>query len=260
MTSWKTRRPTHLFVTLLTVALASTTLAEQPAGVLRTGVTLQPREFGVVDSSILNIPAAAFVPRSSIVEWAVGFPGYLYSTNAFQTIFWAPVNLPTGAHVTDMILYYDDTAVSDDITATLRTYSGFTDGNVAATDIASVSSSGSGGKNIASTSVDHTVRNDNIFDNGMYVIDIFTGTFGSSLKFKGVDLRWNRQVSAAPLNPTFDDVPTDDFGFAYIEALSASGITSGCNAAPPQFCPDRQITRREMAIFLAKALGLHWPR
>jgi parallel beta-helix repeat protein len=43
----------------------------------------------------------------------------------------------------------------------------------------------------------------------------------------------------------------------YIEAFAAAGITNGCN--PPvndRFCPDRPVTRGEMAAFLVRALSL----
>jgi hypothetical protein len=36
--------------------------------------------------------------------------------------------------------------------------------------------------------------------------------------------------------------------------LAASGITGGCGGG--NFCPDNPVTRRQMAIFLSKALGL----
>ena len=49
----------------------------------------------------------------------------------------------------------------------------------------------------------------------------------------------------------------DDSVFeAEIEALAAAGITQGCN--PPindEFCPDRRLTRAEMATFLVRAFG-----
>ena len=64
------------------------------------------------------------------------------------------------------------------------------------------------------------------------------------------------QVSQAPGTPTFNDVPVADFGFQYIEALAASGITGGCGGG--SYCPDSPVTRRQMAIFIAKALGLSW--
>jgi hypothetical protein len=73
------------------------------------------------------------------------------------------------------------------------------------------------------------------------------------------EIRWRRTVSPAPPFASFNDVPTSHQFFQYIEALKAAGITGGCQASPPLYCPDRQITRGEMAVFLAKALGLHWP-
>jgi hypothetical protein len=51
--------------------------------------------------------------------------------------------------------------------------------------------------------------------------------------------------------------PPGDPGYDYIGALAASGITSGCGGG--NFCPDSPLTRRQMAVFLTKALGLHWP-
>ena len=74
--------------------------------------------------------------------------------------------------------------------------------------------------------------------------------------FRGVVVYWKRQVSPAPGVATFADVPVGSFGFKHVEALSASGITAGCGGG--NFCPDRVITRVEMAVFLAKALGLHF--
>ena len=32
---------------------------------------------------------------------------------------------------------------------------------------------------------------------------------------------------------------------------------AGCGSG--NFCPDSPLTRRQMAVFLSKALGLHWP-
>jgi len=63
-------------------------------------------------------------------------------------------------------------------------------------------------------------------------------------------------VSPAPPTATFNDVPTTHPFFQFIEALHASGITAGCSAAPPLYCPDNPVTRAQMAVFLAKALGL----
>jgi hypothetical protein len=56
---------------------------------------------------------------------------------------------------------------------------------------------------------------------------------------------------------SFGDVPPSHPFFRFIEAFAAAGITSGCGGG--NFCPERNVTRGEMAVFLARALGLHFP-
>lgn len=47
---------------------------------------------------------------------------------------------------------------------------------------------------------------------------------------------------------------------AAIEGLVANGITSGCDAGPPAlYCPDRPVTRGEMAAFIARGFELPAP-
>jgi hypothetical protein len=83
--------------------------------------------------------------------------------------------------------------------------------------------------------------------------------FDGSDRFNDMAISFHRIVSPAPDMPTFNDVPVSHPFFQFIEALSASGITAGCQASPPLYCPDAPLTRGQMAVFLAKALGLHWP-
>jgi len=64
------------------------------------------------------------------------------------------------------------------------------------------------------------------------------------------------QVSPPPGTATFNDVPTSSPWFPYVEALASAGVTGGC--APSLYCPNDPITRGQMAVFLAKALGLQW--
>jgi hypothetical protein len=72
-----------------------------------------------------------------------------------------------------------------------------------------------------------------------------------------VEIWWRRVVSDPPATATFGDVPTSHPFFQFVEALSKSGVTAGC--AGGNFCPDAPLTRGQMAVFLSKALGLHWP-
>ncbi len=67
-------------------------------------------------------------------------------------------------------------------------------------------------------------------------------------------------VRALGLPGSDEDHFGDDDGSVFqgdIDALAAAGVTRGCN--PPDndaFCPDREVTRGEMAAFLVRALGL----
>ncbi len=49
----------------------------------------------------------------------------------------------------------------------------------------------------------------------------------------------------------FGDVAIGSFGADYIEQLYADGITAGCGGG--NFCPDQEVSRSQMAIFLVRA-------
>jgi len=83
------------------------------------------------------------------------------------------------------------------------------------------------------------------------------GTTDNTNAIAGAVLGYKLQVSPAPATATFGDVPTDHPFFQFIEALAKSGITGGCGNG--NYCPDNPVTRGQMAVFLAKALGLQFP-
>ncbi len=92
--------------------------------------------------------------------------------------------------------------------------------------------------------------------NGQYSLLAETVATDGSVAIGGMIVGYILQVSPSPGAATFPDVPTTDFGFQYVEALVQSGITGGCGGG--LYCPDSPVTRRQMAIFIAKALGLQW--
>ncbi len=74
-----------------------------------------------------------------------------------------------------------------------------------------------------------------------------------------------RAQMATFLVRAFDLAEAEPAGFAdtdgsthaeRIDALAAAGITAGCKQDPLRYCPDRSVTRAQMATFLARALGL----
>jgi hypothetical protein len=239
---------------VLAVGIASAQTADPPASGPQSPPSARPESFGTDCCDVLQIPAAAFVPRASNIDWDYEGFGYIAVTlnpNSDKDVFWAPVQLPTGARVRLLELFYYDGDATNDISATLRGYTGAITPGL--TTIATVSSSGAPGyTNAFSSFVDYTVPNGST--QHAVVINIPSAT--SNLRFKGASVSWQRQISPAPANPTFGDVPTDYPYFRGIEALARSGITGGCGSG--NFCPQQFVTRGEMATFLARALGLHF--
>lgn len=54
----------------------------------------------------------------------------------------------------------------------------------------------------------------------------------------------------------FADVPCTRWAAAFVEQFARECVTSGCGANPPRYCPDAPITRKELAVFLWRALLL----
>ena len=82
-------------------------------------------------------------------------------------------------------------------------------------------------------------------------------TSGVTISLQAVRVRYRLQISPAPGIATFADVPLGDPFHRFVEALVSAGITGGCGGG--NYCPNAPVTRGQMAVFLAAALGLHWP-
>jgi S-layer homology domain len=222
-----------------------------------------PSDFGD-RISILQIPAAAFTPRCSGITTEYESNGYIRvagdnGCSSFNGQLQAAVYLPTGVNVHFLDLYGQDNEPSDDLSAILRGYKGGFDNDDAYNDIVGVTTEGVTGRQYTfSDQVDYTVDNNVAYGDGVALTVLIFAEAGLDVGFKGVDIWWSRQVSPAPAVATFNDVPTGHPFFQYIEALYDSGVTGGCSAAPPLYCPDNYVTRGQMAVFLAKALGLAW--
>ena len=92
----------------------------------------------------------------------------------------------------------------------------------------------------------------------VFVLDVEQAPGLQDYQYFGfVEIWWRRVVSDPPATPTFGDVPSTHSFYQFVEALAKSGITAGCGGG--SYCPDKPLTRGQMAVFLSKALGLHWP-
>ena len=57
-------------------------------------------------------------------------------------------------------------------------------------------------------------------------------------------------TDATNIQPPFGDVSSTDLFLPAIDLLWESSITSGCQATPPEYCPDANITLAQMAVFV----------
>lgn len=81
-------------------------------------------------------------------------------------------------------------------------------------------------------------------------------SIGTAGQLRGARLYWYRQWRRGLSNP-FNDL--GGYGPVFRDAISAlyqSGITTG--TSPTTYGPNNFVTRAQMAVFLSKALGLHW--
>ena len=220
-----------------------------------------PNVFGTTAVSYVTIGSAEFSPiRSSTTYSDDGV--FLGASRRFSTgglgVFLAGLHLPSGA----LLTYFEYDYCNTNATLGSEAFLYATDYQGTFTsvlgDLAASGTDGCGHLSMDLTGLGYTV--DNYLARVVPVVRTDGGD--STTSFSGVIIGYQLQVSPAPVTPTFNDVPTGDFAFQYIEALYKSGITGGCGSnppfSPPVYCPDAFVTRRQMGIFIAKALGLQW--
>jgi S-layer homology domain len=213
-------------------------------------------EWGTTQQETLNIHAYDFDANTSSDLIMDDGNGYRYFGAPAVPYMAAAVRLPSGAEIVSINLS-NCIANDGDIIVGLYDNGIGGGGGGGGTMIAGpmVGAAGCGFDTLyPPTPVNYDMNN----GHPLYVVIYFAGgqTDGSA-RFNNFFIRYRRRVSPAPAVATFADVPTNDFGFQFVEALASSQITGGCGGN--NYCPDSPVTRRQMAIFLAKALGLSWP-
>jgi hypothetical protein len=208
----------------------------------------------------LTVGAGAFEGRFQYPDVADGrldADGYLYYDLGGRD-WLAPLDLPDGALIQQICLYANDPSADTAVVAWIDAVE-ISGQHPLAQSIGGVTSSLGSGYGYACSSVTYRIRDtadidgDGLFNRTSYWVVAETQP---TMGLGAVQIVWKREVSPPPASPTFGDVPATDGAWPHIEALAASGITSGCGGA--SYCPDATLTRRQMAVFLAKALGLHW--
>ena len=208
------------------------------------------QSFGDSTTSILTLPAVAF-------QLAAGTEGAIdgdaaRSCAADGVCSWlAGVTLPSGSRITELELEGCDGDSASKVSFNLERLPVPLQGAVPLTVDGSTGIAATPGCALFPVTLDHTVDN----QANTYIAQVLAAP-GTNVRFAAIRVGYQLQVSPAPDTATFGDVPTSHPFFQFIEALAASRITSGCGGG--NFCPDAPVTRGQMAVFLARALGLNF--
>lgn len=207
--------------------------------------------FGTSSTSILALPAMTF-------QLVTGVEGLVDSTAARSCASDGPctwlagVTLPSGSRITQLELEACDEDPASKVSFGLNRHPVPMQNGVPVAIGGSTGIADTPGCALFPLVADHTV--DNLSNS--YVAEVSAAP-GTNVRFGAVRVSYQLQVSSAPATATFTDVPASHPFFQFIEALAASHITAGCGAG--NFCPDAPLTRGQMAVFLATALGLSFP-
>jgi hypothetical protein len=212
-----------------------------------------PDEYGIQDYTVTTIPATSFTVDTDLAPFYYTDYGSLARYFGFDTEvrhYWGGVTVPSGA-VIDYIGLECASTASGELTANLIQMNHNGTSNLI-TSLANAPHS-------FDTDYSPTPLGFQVQNSRKALILRVDQAPNSEPLFGWVEIWWHRVVSLPPASASFNDVPTGHPFFQYVEALKASGVTGGCSGSPPLYCPDGSLTRGQMAVFLAKALGLHWP-
>jgi len=211
-----------------------------------------PDTYGTASETIYTISSFAFEAyrQGMTVDVEPGFTGKFVTAGPAGAALVAPVFLPSGASVTGVEIQGCN---SSDANMNVVLSQVFEPGGL----VYNLSPSGTLGPGagcaVSRANTSFTIDN----KNNTYLILWFPTVLNDTQRLEAARIYYKLQVSPAPATPTFTDVPTSHVFFRFIEALAAWGITGGCGGGA--FCPDSPVTRGQMAVFLATALGLHFP-
>jgi len=238
-------------------------LSEGPApGINERGWAPPPGNPEDPDWGPTNYVCHTIGPADFVRRWSCAFNGIPNTAN-LQVIIpavgetgicvGAPVHLPTGALIQYIRVYYFDTHTSSNPAIGLHASEGFS----GSSQIALLAPDAySGGDRLQDFGpVGYRVVNNNTDHFILALLDRDGSGFEGIYK---ITTCYSLHVSPAPAVATFPDVDPSFWAFQYIEALAASDITQGFPDGT--FRPLEPVTRAQMATFLARALGLHWPQ
>jgi hypothetical protein len=240
----------------LTGLIASALTAQTP---VRGSSVRPPAAFGTTEYSVTSVSAASFTSADTHNDRiTLGGNFYRYfDAGSLTFLFLGSVSIPEGV-IIDYVGLNNCDPVAGGGSFTFKLMDFTTDGSF--TNVFTLNSNHNTcivDYNSAAGAINYSYPQNAGHNLQIFVYqNLGTPTDGSAA-VQSVEVWWRRQVSPAPGTSDFGDVPTSSPQFQFVEALYHAGITAGCGGG--NYCPDNPVTRGQMAVFLAKALGLYWP-
>ena len=240
-------------------AILAALLAAAPLGA-DTVKSIAAEGFGVADNFVTLLTSADFAPANGAAYWSDHLTGD-FNAGGAEGILIARLEVPEGAWISGVYVYVND-AASDLVVANVcRNARDYATGALKSQGCPGVGNSSQvdGRGQIAmlfGETFQHIVDVDHDFqpDAVSWIVKLVFPD-GPQTAY-AAEVHWHRQVSPGPTFANFDDVPLGDPLHPYVEALLAAGLTDGCGGG--NYCPHAPVTRAQLAVLLAKALGLHW--
>jgi len=236
---------------LVAMAAAARAQTPDPRDGASTGRAAVHPLFGTSSTSILTLPAVTFQLVEG-TEASLDAEAAKSCAGNPPCIWAAGLTLPSGSRITQVELEACDEDPASKVSFALTRHPVPMQGPVPVFPGAGTGIADTPGCALFPVAVDHTVDN----QANSYVVEVSAAP-GTDVRFGAVRVGYQLQVSPAPATATFNDVPASHPFFQFVEALAASRITSGCGDG--NYCPDAPVTRGQIAVFLAKALGLSFP-
>lgn len=246
--------------------------AEDQAVFFGTPVSLRPGDepqdaYGLgLNTSVIEVSQWQIVQSGT--TWSHPNPGYLNVTATnFSPNLYAPLTFDQGVEITQVCARVFDSSTTLEVAMLVGAFESADPANppqFAVMEAVTTGTTAAPGYALLCATVSPVIRIRTDADingaGGSHTVQYwvgFTMPVSTATALGPAIITWRRTTSPAPATATFTDVPTTHPFFRFVEAMAASGITGGCGAGI--FCPDDPVTRGQMSVFVAAALGLHWP-
>ena len=98
-------------------------------------------------------------------------------------------------------------------------------------------------------------------DNYLSVALLLPGNVNTSTAYYFCGKEANPAVCEGPslevqtlIADVFSDIPINYWAYDYVMAIYNVQITAGCSQEPPMYCPENNVTREQMAVFIIRAM------